>query len=190
MTHDELARRRPVWSAMSDLFLDTEVRWFTPRVGLTCAESGYDDETLERIFWAEVFPEAIPNMLTIAGEWGMLELSESALVHRANHPSIPWLTRRAHGDMVTDEWLGARHFTRLFRGVDPAERTPVFKALDALVREYFDPPTQRDLPAAELRALERLWWPRIEPLCAGMCNVGGWSPEQGRASVEAALARE
>ena len=62
MTQEELLRRQPLWDSMSDLFLDTENRWFVPRVARSCARSGYDDETLERIFWAEVFPEAIENL--------------------------------------------------------------------------------------------------------------------------------
>ena len=61
MTKEELLRRKPVWEAMSDLFLDTETRWSVPYVARRCAESGSDDEELERIFWGEVFPEAIPN---------------------------------------------------------------------------------------------------------------------------------
>jgi hypothetical protein len=48
---------------MSDLFLDTEKRWYVPFAARTCVESGYDDATLERIFWIEVFPEAIGNLV-------------------------------------------------------------------------------------------------------------------------------
>jgi hypothetical protein len=43
---------------MSDLFLDTGVRWKVSFVTRICADSGYDDATLERIFWIEVFPQA------------------------------------------------------------------------------------------------------------------------------------
>ena len=80
MTPEDIVRRRPVWAAMSDMFLDTEVRWDVPFVARRCAESGYDDETLERIFWVEVFPEAIGNMLQVAGECAGLTLDEAALI--------------------------------------------------------------------------------------------------------------
>lgn len=173
MTHEELARRRPLWSAMSDLFLDTEVRWSVPFVAHVCAESGYDDEALERIFWAEVFPEAIPNMLTVAGEWAMLELNETALIHRANHPSIPWLTRRAHGGMVDSEWLAAREVTKWLRPLDADQRARRVKVLNALGRRYFEEPAQplsdvwaRDLTAEP--ALAREEWTRYEALCRAM----------------------
>lgn len=95
MTHEVLERRRPARDAMSGLFLDTEARWAGPWVARRCAPSGSDDEVLERNFWAEGFPEAIGNLLDVAGEWGALTLDEAALVRRAHHPGVPWLQRRA-----------------------------------------------------------------------------------------------
>lgn len=182
MTHDELARRRPVWSAMSDLFLDTEVRWNVPHVARVCAESGYDDEALERIFWAEVFPEAIPNMLGVAGEWAILELNEAALIRRANHPSIPWLTRRAHGGMVDTEWLAAREVTKWLRPLEAADRARCLKVLNVLGRRYFEEPASPidDVWAKELVSepgLAREEWARYEPLCRAMRVEGDTTHE-------------
>ena len=173
MTREELLRRRPVWEAMSDLFLDTETRWSVPQVARRCAESGYDDEALERIFWAEVFPEAIDNLLQVAGEWGMLALAEPALIKRANHGSIPWLTRRAHGWMVQDSWLAARQVTAWLRGLSDEERQAKVTALDLLGRRYFEPPESMSLTATPERvkpvlAVAREEWVRYEPVCRAL----------------------
>ena len=173
MTRDELLRRRPVWEAMSDLFLDTETRWSVPHVARRCAESRYDDEALERIFWAEVFPEAIGNLLQVAGEWGMLTLDEAALIKRANHGSIPWLTRRAHGAMVQNSWLATRQVTAWLRELSGDERTQRTLALDLLGHRYFEPPGSVCLVAspervAEVLTLAREEWVRYEPVCRAM----------------------
>jgi hypothetical protein len=185
MTHEELAKRKPVWAAMSDLFLDTETRWSVPHVALRCAESGYDDEALERIFWAEVFPEGIGNLTQVAGEWAVLELDEAALIKRANSGSIPWLTRRAHGAMVQDEWLGVREVTAWLRAYSGEERTKHLRALDTLGRRYFEEPETETSASAiervkELNETARLEWKRYEAVCQRML-LANESPHGPRA---------
>ena len=189
MTQEELLRRRPVWEAMSDLFLDTENRWSVPYVARRCAESGYDDETLERIFWAEVFPEAIENLLQVAGDWAMLALSEPALIKRVNHGGIPWLTRRAHGWMVQDKWLAARQVTVWLRDLPDEERQLRVRALNLLGRRFFETPDKESLVATPLRINEvlsvaREEWARYEPLCRAMLGEGETSmPAEGCAEA-------
>ncbi len=164
MTHDDLERRRPLWDAMSDLFLDTEVRWSLPRLAKRCVESGYDAEALERIFWVEVFPEGIGNLTQVAGEWAALSIDEAALIKRANEGSVPWLKRRAFGWMVAKEWLVVRALTAWLRG-DP--RGDLLRALDVLGRAYFD----GHVNAEEVEAVRPLLveaWARYEPLCQSM----------------------
>jgi len=56
MQSPEIERRLPVWEAMSDLFLDTEItedryRYIARRV----IESGYGKEEVERILWLKSF---------------------------------------------------------------------------------------------------------------------------------------
>lgn len=170
MTHAELERRRPLWEAMSDLFLDTEVRFSVPFVARRCVESGYDDETLERIFWAEVFPEALPNLLQVAGDWMVLNLDEAALIKRANSGSVPWLSRRAHGWLVQGPWLAVREVAGWLRGCEKAEREQRCWALELLGRRYFETPGQPSSLATrekfdEVRALAREEWRRYEAIC-------------------------
>lgn len=66
----ELARRKPVWSELSRLWLDTELDDGDLRViADTLAHSGYDLPTLERIYRREVAPVVYGNTLTVAGAW-------------------------------------------------------------------------------------------------------------------------
>ena len=55
----ELSRRREVWHAAADLFLDTETRWELPRIAGVLARSGYAESELERIFQCELVPECV-----------------------------------------------------------------------------------------------------------------------------------
>jgi hypothetical protein len=91
MEAGELARRRIVWSALSELFLDTETRWYVPRIAHALAGAGYTAGELERIWQFEVVPECRWNLLQVAGEWAELPLDEPALIRRATRP--PGLVR-------------------------------------------------------------------------------------------------
>lgn len=65
----ELAARRPVWLALSDLYLDTDVQLF--RVGNACtlAASPYGLDELDAILREEVHPACAANLTCVAGEW-------------------------------------------------------------------------------------------------------------------------
>lgn len=66
--------RRPVWGALSELFLDTELMPDDfERIGQLLAQSPYSLEELDEILLWEVFPACFPSMLTIAGEWVMFD---------------------------------------------------------------------------------------------------------------------
>jgi hypothetical protein len=67
--HD-LEHRMPVWAAMTDFFLDTELSsWHFRNMATVCAESPYSERDLERILFTEVWPAFLPNLLSVAGEW-------------------------------------------------------------------------------------------------------------------------
>lgn len=170
MTRVELERRRPLWSAMSDLFLDTEVRWSVPSVAKACADSGYDAAALERIFWGEVFPEAIGNLLQVAGEWGLLELDEAALVRRAEAGSRLSPLRHASAWMVESEWKAALALAPWLEGADAQLRV---RALDLLGRRYFEEPGALCLLATPERAravgpLLHAAWEHYAPIAQSM----------------------
>jgi hypothetical protein len=66
---DDVDNRRPVWEALSDLFLDTDVslarNWRIKKL----AESPYSLAELEVILVDEVYPACIGNLLCVAGGW-------------------------------------------------------------------------------------------------------------------------
>lgn len=67
---DELQRRQPVWEALSELFLDTELDSAElRRIAKTLAHSEYTDSELTDILFQEVYPVCIPNMYSFTGIW-------------------------------------------------------------------------------------------------------------------------
>lgn len=66
----EIERRKPVWIALSDLWLDTELTEDDlRRIAEVMRRSGYEVEELREIYLFEVAPVVFPNLLSVAGEW-------------------------------------------------------------------------------------------------------------------------
>ena len=66
----EIDRRKPVWLALSELWLDTELdENDLDRIAGVMKRSGYTLEELRDIYLFEVAPVVFPNLLTVAGEW-------------------------------------------------------------------------------------------------------------------------
>lgn len=66
---DDLANRRPVWEALSELFLDTDVSASRDWRARQLAVSPYTIEQLERILIDEVCPVCQSNLHAVAGVW-------------------------------------------------------------------------------------------------------------------------
>ena len=65
----EIERRLPLWTALADLFLDTDVMLCVPNVARVIVEDGWSiDEAEEALRW-EVRPAFYRNLVNIAGEW-------------------------------------------------------------------------------------------------------------------------
>ena len=66
----EIERRKPVWSALSDLWLDTElVDDDLQRIAGVMKRSEYSINELRDIYLFEVAPVVFTNLLSVAGEW-------------------------------------------------------------------------------------------------------------------------
>ena len=66
----EVARRRPVWIALSELWLDTELdEADLHRIADVLRASAYSLIELRQIYLHEVAPVMYPNTLSVAGEW-------------------------------------------------------------------------------------------------------------------------
>lgn len=63
--------RHTVWVAMSDLFLDTDVRLSYVSIVATLARSPYSLDELKQILDEEVTPVLQHNLLQVAGEWAL-----------------------------------------------------------------------------------------------------------------------
>lgn len=110
MTPEELERRRPVWDAMSDVFLDTETRWGMPHVAFVLARSGYSESELDAIWDREIVPECAWNLMQLAGEWALFVVDEEALAERADGKRPP--TERVLGKepppFLAEQWAAIK----------------------------------------------------------------------------------
>ena len=69
----DLACRRPVWLALSDLFLDTDVQLLQAHNTRLLAGSAYSLDELDAILRDEVHPACAFNLCVVAGEWAGFE---------------------------------------------------------------------------------------------------------------------
>ena len=84
----DLANRRPVWEALSDLFLDTDVSLSRAWRASLLAASPYSIDDLERILIDEVYPICKYNLLSVAGEWAGFDQAwlEGRILRRRSLP--------------------------------------------------------------------------------------------------------
>jgi hypothetical protein len=86
----ELERRRPVWDALSEFFLDTELDGDDyRRIRDILLGSGYPLEEIRRIFCDEVAPVVGWNLFSVAGEWACFDrewLEQRILNRRVDPP--------------------------------------------------------------------------------------------------------
>ncbi len=82
---DDLANRRVVWDAMSELYLDTQLEVHDhERIARVLNSSAYSLDELDRIMFGEVYPVLIANLWSVAGEWGEFDTDglQSAVLDR------------------------------------------------------------------------------------------------------------
>ncbi|UXP33378.1 hypothetical protein N6H18_05360 [Reichenbachiella agarivorans] len=77
----DIAARRPIWVALSNLYLDTALQESDYyQIAKSIIDSPYTLEEVRLIDKHEVFPVLLPNMLRVAGEWTGFE--ETLLVEQ------------------------------------------------------------------------------------------------------------
>ena len=109
---EDIARKLPVWTAFSDLFLDTELQEEDyARIAAVLGASGFSPAELERILADEVAPAFGSNLLQVAGEWAPWSEEEvRAIMQRPVRKFAPlraltkWMMRRH----VREEWAKLR----------------------------------------------------------------------------------
>jgi len=67
----EIEKRKPVWNAISDFYLDTELQPSDyERIAAEFIKSGKTIQQIKEIDFYEVFPVLKGNLMSVAGEWG------------------------------------------------------------------------------------------------------------------------
>ncbi|RYX80146.1 hypothetical protein EON73_05695 [bacterium] len=70
MEDEEIAQRKPVWVALSEFYLDTELdESDILRIANILKLSGFTIEELKLINYEELAPIVSSNLLSVAGEW-------------------------------------------------------------------------------------------------------------------------
>jgi len=95
----EIDRRKPVWVALSDLWLDTEIdeNW-AKRIAEVVADSGYSEKEVDDIFNLELAPFLGPNHRVVAGEWTGFDpewVCEEARKRMGNRSMVDRIASRA-----------------------------------------------------------------------------------------------
>ncbi|HWE96382.1 MAG TPA: hypothetical protein VG269_20635 [Tepidisphaeraceae bacterium] len=103
----DIERRRPVWSALSDLFLDTELDESALRyIGQKLVDSGYTDDELATILYGEVFPVCIWNLRSVAGEWAEIDADwlQTRILGNEGKFWKKWRCLQFGHRMIRDDW--------------------------------------------------------------------------------------
>jgi hypothetical protein len=114
---EDLNARRPVWEALSTLFLDTDTSLLRDHRSAVLARSPYSVAELEEILSDEVFPICSWNLLSVAGEWAEFDGDwlERTIVRRLQKR---WRWRIGFGRYLVArslEWRRTRGAVEAFR---------------------------------------------------------------------------
>ena len=104
---EDIQRRRPVWEALSDLFLDTELgEPHLRHIARVVAASGYTEAEVEEILYGEVFPVCIWNMRSVAGEWAGFDVDwlQGRILANAGRFWKGWRLYQPSRWMIRDDW--------------------------------------------------------------------------------------
>ena len=69
LTATEIINRKPVWTSLSELWLDNVEDYNLENIAQVMNDSGYSLDTLHRIYLNEVAPVVYANLLCPAGVW-------------------------------------------------------------------------------------------------------------------------
>lgn len=108
----ELQRRKPLWVALSSLFLDTELQAADiQHIAKQMKESGYGLDAIEEILMNEVLPVCRQNLHSPGGEWAGFD--ENWLVEKMEKLSPPGPLRKfflkASFGMIREDWHKVIH---------------------------------------------------------------------------------
>ncbi|HCR75144.1 MAG TPA: hypothetical protein DIW37_01805 [Chryseobacterium sp.] len=93
--------RKPIWIALSDLYLDTELKqdFHLKYIATTISQSSYTFDEVKKINKYEVFPVLFSNLLQPAGEW--FAFDERIIINSI----IEWIESKKPLDLLAVEWV-------------------------------------------------------------------------------------
>ncbi|MCL4853081.1 MAG: hypothetical protein KJZ78_17110 [Bryobacteraceae bacterium] len=106
---ETIRERMPVWEALSEFFLDTELRETDyRRIAGVLADSPYSERELWEILRFEVYPPCHFNLLCVAGEWALF--GEDFLMQKVaprcdKRPRFAW--------PVLHRWMFGQHWAKV-----------------------------------------------------------------------------
>lgn len=103
--------RIPVWIALSELYLDTDVSVFHDAIADTLAASPYSVDDLRDILMDDVHPALHANLMSVAGEWAGFD--EAWLIER-----IETVGRQPRWRRRMSRWF-ARDIDAQWRALEP-----------------------------------------------------------------------
>ncbi|WP_374089127.1 hypothetical protein [Methylomicrobium lacus] len=109
---DDLPNRRPVWEALSDLFLYTDVTLARTWRAEKLAASPYSLADIEQILIDEVYPVCKYNLVCVAGEWEFFDPDwlENRILNRLKSPlrGLHWLNAGRFWVPRCEEWQATK----------------------------------------------------------------------------------
>lgn len=122
----DLRGRDPVWTALSELFLDISLDASdTQRIAQVLAASSYDLDELEEILLDEVYPACRPNLFVVAGEWVGFdpEWLRRRILRRQSWFERRWVAVFGRGSVKSSkEWRDVKATVAALRGRSISER--------------------------------------------------------------------
>ena len=102
-----LNTRKPLWVALSNLFLDTELdEKNLVYIAKKMHKSPYSLNEIDDILMLEVFPVCIANLHSVAGEWAGFDenwLEETIIAAKRPNRFRQWRNRRSFW-MIESDW--------------------------------------------------------------------------------------
>ncbi len=120
----DIDRRRPVWSALSDLFLDTDVSLLREHTAKVLAASPYSIQRLEQVLVDEVYPACRLNLFAWpGGEWAEFdsEWLEARIARRLRSPfrALHWFNLGRLTVHLSWEWRQVKRRVAELRASQP-----------------------------------------------------------------------
>lgn len=160
MSPGDIAVRKPVWVAMSDLFLDTDVRLNYSYVARTLAQSPFTLAELKRIFDKEVAPAVGANLMCVAGEWAGFdeEWLVSKILRRFDN-----ITPSPSSKPAGTDWKAVAVLVERLRSLDPVDWPRRVRLWEQLLKLFMDLDPQPGPFEESPTELEAVWrdemWP-------------------------------